>query len=90
MSDNKQDKIKALEELTKDKQHIRKHALRIAGLYLQGAKDEIVENEINNLDDEEGEDEDILAACETLIEKIADEVVKIGDQLAQALRESEE
>jgi uncharacterized protein YutD len=85
-SDEKQAELKRIEALASDTEHIRKSALHLAGLYLRGAEEEIVEQKLSTLDDEILEDEQISMAYRTLIESLAREVVKIADEL---IRESQ-
>jgi hypothetical protein len=80
-SKKKQAKIERLKALTSDQAHIHRNALRLAGIYLQGAEDEIVEREVTELDEDIQDDEELYAAHEALIEAIAKEVVKIGEGL---------
>ena len=82
-SDQKHFKMKRLEALIHDKQHLRRNALRLAGMSLQGAKKDIIESEVSLLDEEVREDEELCAAYEALIEAIAQEVVKIGEKLVE-------
>ena len=82
-SDQKHFKMKRLEALTHEKQHLRRNALRLAGMYLQGAKEDIIEGEISLLDEEVREDEELYAAYKALIEAIAQEVVNIGEKLVE-------
>lgn len=53
-----------------------RHALRLAGIYLQGSEDEIVESEIGQLDEEIIEDQEFYDAYEAMIVTIAKEIVK--------------
>lgn len=87
MKSEKETRIEQLEALAQDTQHIRRNALRLAGLYLQGVKDEMMEDEVGKLDEEEVEDTEVYAAHEALLERIIDEVVKIGEELSQQAKQ---
>jgi hypothetical protein len=79
--ERKETEIKRLEALAHEKPHIRRHALRLAGLYLQCAVQEIIEREVNELN------EVLSAAHEAVIEAIAQEVVTIGEALSAQAKE---
>jgi hypothetical protein len=77
----RQAEVERVRALASNKQHIRKHALRLAGQYLSQVGDNIAEAEINRLEEEILEDEELFQANENLIEQIADEVERIGKEL---------
>ncbi len=85
--ERKETEIKRLKALANEKPHIRRHALRLAGLSLQGADQDIIEREVDELDEEIVEDEALYAAHEAVIEAIAQEVVKIGEALSAQAKE---
>lgn len=77
-------KIRSLEALANDKQHLRKSALRMAGSLLQASEQEVVEQLVNDLhEDIVEEGSDLYNAYEALYLAIAKEVVRIGRELSQ-------
>jgi hypothetical protein len=81
MSESKKAFIERIEALTRDTQHIRRNALRLAGLYLQTVEEEMMQDEINKLTEDILEDEALYVMHEALLRAIVKEVVKIGEDL---------
>lgn len=80
---DKAGEIARLDALANDKQHIRKQALRLAGIYLRGVGETIIESEMGKLDEDIIEDEELSAAHENLLERITDDIERIGKTLEQ-------
>ena len=82
--------VERLNALALDRAHVRKNALRIAGYFLQGSRDEIIQIEMSSLEDEEiTENNELYDAYEALIEAFADEVVRIGQALSKQAKGAE-
>ena len=82
--------IERLRALALDRAHVRQNALRIAGYYLQAAKEEIIQIEMSSLEDEEiTENTELYDAYEAMIEAFADEVVRIGQALTKQAKGAE-
>ncbi len=76
--------IERLNNLAKNKDHIRKNALHAAGIYLQGSERDIINMLLEDIDEEvRKEGGDLYTAHEELIETIAAETVKIGEELSR-------
>ena len=84
MEESKEDTIERIKKLTSDKDHIHGQAMRLAGIYLQGAKDEILEREGAEIDESESE---IYEACSNQLDKIGDEIVRLGEELTARSKE---
>jgi hypothetical protein len=85
MTDERKEEVERIQAPTQDKAHIRKEALLCAGYELQGARtiDSIMERELANLPEGIMRGDPLYQAYEEMIQLIADEVVKIGEELVK-------
>lgn len=77
----KQEEIKRLEALATNQEHIRRSALKQAGILLRYSEQQIIDELLNDLDVQIIENNDLYNAYCELAERIAKEVVQIGDEL---------
>jgi hypothetical protein len=80
VEESKEDQLERIKQLTNNKDHVRTQALGLAGQYLRGLRDEIVEQELSKIDEEDGE---IWEACCKQLEAIGREIENLGVELDQ-------
>lgn len=81
----KETELERIKRLTNDKDHIREQALRLAGIHLQGAKEDIIEREDGDIGEEDSE---IHEACCDQLEVIGSEIERIGVELEQQSKDN--